>query len=168
MLICMAGWHSLEPVDASFFTAAPVLHRFPVKLTVSPQRVWESLASERSVADWGMGVTVRWTSPRPFALGATREVVLPARSMTVREEFFRWDEGSGYSFFVREANRPGFVGLAENYEVVADRSGTLLTWTIAIEPGPALARALRTGGPLAKAAFARFPRAAKSYFATHP
>ncbi|MDQ2797954.1 MAG: SRPBCC family protein, partial [Actinomycetota bacterium] len=74
----MTRWHLLEPTDASIFRTAPVLYRFPIKLAVPPARVWDSLASERSVADWGLGVqSLTWTSSRPFGIGTTREVVLP-------------------------------------------------------------------------------------------
>src|SRR4051794_10664709 len=140
MLHAMTRWHRLEAVDATTFTAASQLYRFPIKLPVPPARVWESIASDESLAAWGLGVRrLTWTSPRPFAVGTTREVVLPLGSMTVRERFFRWDEGHGYSFYVEEANRPWLRSFAENYVVEPDGDGALLTWTIAIEPRPRLA-----------------------------
>src|SRR6478672_7278253 len=77
-------WHALEPVDDSFFETADHRYVFPIDLDVPPERVWESLQSDSSVADWGLGVQdLRWTSPRPFGVGTTREVVLPLGLMTV-------------------------------------------------------------------------------------
>ena len=164
----MTRWHRLEPADAGIFTSTYAL-RYPIRLGVPPARVWESLASDRSVADWGLGVRrLTWTSPRPFGVGTTREVVLPLGAMSLREHFFRWDEGAGYSFYAAEADRPGLRRFAENYVVEADGAGTLLTWTIAIEPQPRLAPALRVLRPVNRMSFAQFGRGARKYFAQHP
>ena len=165
----MARWHELERPDASVFTEAAHVYRFPARFPASPERVWESLASEESLAAWGLGVqSLRWTSPRPFGVGTTREVVLPLRAMTLREEFFRWDEGQGYSFFVRAANRPGFRCFAENYELEADGDGTLFTWTIAFEVRGPLGPAMRLLGPVNKAAFGQLVRGGRRYFERNP
>ena len=160
------SWHPLKPADASVFTEARIVHRFPVRLPVSPDRVWESLSSDRSMWDWGLGVKrLTWTSPRPFGVGTTREVVLPLGAMTVREEFFRWDEGKGYSFYVAEANRPLVDQFAEDYVIEPDGDGSVFTWTIALEPRRALLPVMRVAAPLNKIAFGQVPRAAKKYFA---
>jgi hypothetical protein len=92
-------------------------------------------------------------------------VVLPFGAMTVREQFFRWDEGKGYSFFVAETDRPVVERFAEDYVVEADGDGALFTWTIAIEPKRALAPVMRLANPLNRMAFGQVPRAAKRYFA---
>ena len=136
------AWHRLEPADASLFTPAPQLHRYSRRPDVPPERVWESLASDESIAAWPMGpglrIKLRWTSPRPFGIGTTREVGLPS-AMTVRERFFRWDEGKGYSFYVESANRPGIRRFAEDYAIEPATAGSRFTWTIAIEPPRAAA-----------------------------
>jgi hypothetical protein len=165
----MTNWRTLEPADASIFDTAPQLYRYPVKLAVPPERVWESIASDRSLADWGMGVkSLKWTTPRPFGVGTTREVVLPLSAMTVREQFFRWDEGKGYSFYVYEANRPGIKRFAEDYVIEPDGSGSLFTWTIAIEPHSRMALPMKLLGPVNKQAFGQVARGAKAYFAKNP
>lgn len=162
-------WHALEPVDESIFTKAPHIYRFPVDLSVPPERVWESLQSEESLAAWGMGVkSLRWITPRPFGVGTTREVVLPLGAMTVREKFFIWDEGTRYSFHVYEANRPFIKTLAEDYVVEARPGGSRFTWTIAIEAQPKYRRLVALGSPVNKLAFGQVARGAKAYFAKHP
>jgi Polyketide cyclase / dehydrase and lipid transport len=159
------SWHALKPADASAFVDAPIVHRFPVRLPVPPERVWESIASDRSMWDWDLGVKrLTWTSPRPFGVGTTREVVLPFGAMTVREQFFRWDEGKGYSFYVAETDRPIVEQFAEDYEIEPDGAGSVFTWTIALEPKRALLPVMRLAGPLNKMAFGQVPRAAKRYF----
>jgi carbon monoxide dehydrogenase subunit G len=165
----MTRWHNLEPADESIFTSAPHLYRYPIRVAVRPERVWESLTSDRNVADWGPGVRkVTWTSPRPFGVGATRDVVLALNAITVREHFFRWDEGEGYAFYATAANRPGLRRFAENYVVTADGTGALLTWTIAIEAQPAFATPVRLLSPVNRAAFGQLAGGARRYFAQHP
>ena len=160
-------WHALSPADASFFTTAPIVHSYPVDLPVSPERVWQQISSDESLSAWGLGVRLRWTSP-VRDIGATREVVLPLRTMSLRERFFRWDEGEGYSFFVEEANRPLFTRFAEDYVIDKIATGARFTWTIAFEPHPRLLRLFKLTDPINKIGFSLTPRAGKRYFAKHP
>jgi hypothetical protein len=163
-------WHRLEPADETIFASAPHVYRYPVDLDVPPSRVWESLQSDRSLAAWGLGVrSLRWLTPRPFGIGTQREVVLPLGAMAVREQFFRWDEGSGYSFYAAEANRPFLRRFAEDY-VVEERPGgrSRFTWTIALEPTPKFRLLVDLGRPLNALSFGQVGRSAKSYFRKHP
>jgi hypothetical protein len=161
MLSRMATWHPLEPVDESFFSTAPHIYRFPVELSVPPERVWESLVSDGSLADWGMGIKLAWQTPRPFGIGTSRQVTLPLGLMTVNERFFIWDEGTRYAFFVESANRPDYV-------VQKTATGSRFTWTIAIEAQPKFRHLVALGGPGNKLAFGQTARAAKKYFAKNP
>jgi hypothetical protein len=43
-----------------------------------------------------------------------------------------------------------------------------LTWTIALEPRPKLARLMKLADPVNKASFAQLARGAKKYFAANP
>jgi carbon monoxide dehydrogenase subunit G len=163
------AWHPLEPVDESFFDTADHRYEYPIDLDVAPERVWESIASDESVAAWGLGVqSLHWTSPRPFGVGTTREVTLPLGMMKVRERFIVWDEGKRYAFEVYEANRGLYRRFAENYVVEPRGTGSRLTWTIAVEPQPKLRRLVDLARPLNRLAFGQFARGARSYFAKHP
>lgn len=165
----MTRWYPLEPLDESFFDTAPYVYRLPVELDVPPERVWESLTSERALADWGLGLhRLEWTSPRPFGVGTTREVVLPGRAMAVRERFFRWDEGHRKSFYAAEADRPLLKRLGEDYLVEATATGSRFTWTIAMEPRPRTRLLIGLTSPLNQLAFRAVPWRARSYFARHP
>jgi uncharacterized protein YndB with AHSA1/START domain len=131
-----------------------------------PERVWESLASDDSLAAWGRSVKqVNWISPRPFGVDTTREVVLPGGASRVRERFIRWDEGRGYSFAVYEASVPVFRHFVEDYVVEADGDGTVFTWTIAIEPKSAFSLPFKVLSPVLKVAFGRTASDGKRYFA---
>ena len=167
----MARWHRLEPADLSLFNdPGAQQHRFVLDVPATPEQVWESLASDRSLAAWplgpGVSIGLTWTSARPFGIGATRDVVLPLKVMTVRERFFRWDEGSGYSFYVEAANRPGLRRFAEDYAIEARDGGARLVWRVALEPQAKVARGFGVTRPLNAFAFARTAAAGRKYFAT--
>src|SRR5439155_24153507 len=103
---------------------------------VSPERVWDSLTSDASLSAWKLPIkSLTWTSPRPFGVGTTREVALSGKSLTIREKFFRWEEGKRMSFFATECDRNLLVRFPDDY-VVESRpgGGSRFTWTIATEP----------------------------------
>ncbi len=162
----MARWFALESVDASVFDSAPHIFRYEKHYDATPERVWESLQSDASLSTWGPSVSsVTWTSPRPFGVGATREVALAPGVMRVHERFFRWDEGHGYSFYVYEANAPLFRRFAEDYVLTPESTGTRFNWTVAIEPKAALALPFKPLAPVLKAAFGRMASDGQKYFA---
>jgi hypothetical protein len=163
------SWHSLEPCDETFFQTAPFVYRYPVELSASPQRVWESLTSDRALADWGLGLRrLEWTSPRPFGVGTTREVVLPLAAAAVRERFFRWQDGSRMSFYGTAINRPLLRRFAEDYLVEETEQGSRFTWTIALEPTERSRPLLSLTSPLNRMSYRAVPVQAKRYFAKHP
>jgi hypothetical protein len=169
MLEAVTHWYPLEPVDETFFDTAPYVYRFPVELSVSPQRVWESLTSDRALADWGLGLrSLEWTSPRPFGVGTTRSIELTGRAVTIHERFFRWEEGSRKSFYAVELSRPLLRSFAEDYLVEKTSTGSRFTWTIALEPTAKSKRLLQVSSPLNGLLFRAVPWRAKAYFAKHP
>lgn len=162
----MTRWYPLESSDASVLGSAPHVYRYRMQYAATPERVWESLASDASLAAWGRSVKqVNWLSPRPFGIGTTREVVLAGGAPRVRERFIRWDEGRGYSFAVYEASVPVFRHFVEDYVVEADGDNTVFTWTVAIEPKGAFALPFKVLSPVLKAAFGRTASDGKRYFA---
>ena len=46
----MTRWYPLEPTDASFLDSAPHVFRYRKRHAAPPERVWESLASDASIA----------------------------------------------------------------------------------------------------------------------
>jgi hypothetical protein len=164
MLHVMTRWFALETADAGFLDSAPHVFRYEKHYDATPQQVWESLQSDESLAAWGKTVgSLTWTSPRPFGVGTTREV--GTGPSTVHERFFRWDEGSGYSFYVCEANLPLFKRFAEDYRVEPDGAGTKFTWVVAIEAAGALRLPFKALAPVVKAGFGRLASDGQKYFA---
>jgi hypothetical protein len=162
-------WHPLEARDETFFDTAPFVHRYPVELSVPPERVWESLTSDGALADWGLGLRkLEWTSARPFGVGTTREVIMFGNTMGFRERFFRWDEGERKSFYGYEASRPLLRAFAEDYLVEKTPTGSRFTWTIAMEPAPKARLLIKLSDPVNALAFRAVPTRAKAYFGKHP
>jgi hypothetical protein len=165
----MSRRYPLEPVDETFFATAPHVYSFVQELPVAPERVWESLASDNSVADWTHLLhSIRWTSPRPFGVGTTRTVVLPTKAITINEYFFRWEEGHRFSFYGVDASLPLLARFGEDYIVEPSGSGTRFTWTFALEGTSKTRLALKAMSPINKANFGAMAHGAKGYFAKHP
>jgi hypothetical protein len=159
-------WFALEPAGAELFDTAPHVFRYRKHFAAAPETVWESLVSDESLSAWGKSVTsLTWTAPRPFGLGTTREVVLAPGLAKVHERYFRWDEGTGYSFYVYEANVPMFRRFAEDYTISPEGSGTRYDWAVAIEPRSALSLPFKALAPVLKATFGRMAADGEKHFA---
>jgi hypothetical protein len=162
-------WYPLETCDESYFETAPHIYRYVQDLAASPERVWECLIADGSVAEWGpLLKSIEWTSPRPLGLGATRTVVLPLGAATIHEYFFHWDEGHRYSFYGTEANRPLFGRLAEDYLVEEGPKGCRFTWTFALEGTPKTRGLMKVLSPGNKLMFGQMAHGAQGYFAKNP
>jgi hypothetical protein len=167
-MLRLMSWYPLEAADASVFSSAPHVYRFEKHYDASPERVWESLSSDECLAAWSPAVSrTTWTTPRPFGVDTTRELALAGGAVKVKERFFRWDEGKGYSFYVTEANIPMLQRLAEDYVIEPEGSGTRFLWTVAIEPRPKFALPVRLLSPVNKLAFGRMAADGAKYFRKH-
>jgi hypothetical protein len=161
----MARWYPLEPADDDFFTSAPYVFRYEKHYAASPEKVWQSLVSDESLAAWGPIIKkVTWTSDRPFGAGATREVT-PAGASPVRERYYRWDEGHTHAFYVYESSLPIFKRFAEDYIVEPDGDGTRFTWVAAIEPKSSFALPFKVIAPVLKAGLGKVASDGQKYFA---
>ena len=169
MLSLVPRWYAVETADERVFTSAPYVFRYEKTFLAPPAVVWESMTSDQSLAAWSSTVTaLTWTSPRPFGVGTTREVVLAPGLARVHERFFRWDEGRGYSFAAYEANLPVFTTFAEDYVLEphgTDGKSTRFTWTVAIEPKSAFALPFKPLAPVLKLVFGRLAADGERHFA---
>jgi hypothetical protein len=163
----MTRWHPLEPADPEFFESAPHVFTYQKRFAASPQAVWDQLTSDASIAAWGPAVKrLTWTSARPFGVGTTRDVVAPGGA-TMRERFFRWEEGRRHSFAVYESTLPIFRRFAEDYLVELDGNDTLFTWILAIDAKSAAALPVKLLAPVIRAAFGKLPADGQRYWAKH-
>ncbi len=173
MLVFMARWYEVEPADDEFLASAPYVFTYSRRFAAPPEKVWESLVSDDSLASWSATVNaVRWTSGRPFGVGTTREVVLAPGLTRVRERYFHWDEGHRHSFSVYQANLPIFRRFAEDYVVApepsdpgSDTGATRFRWTVALEPKRAFAVPFKALAPILKLTFGKMAADGERYFA---
>ena len=129
----MTRWFPLTPADDDFLSSAPAITTQVLDVPVPAATLWAALAADDAVVSWGPGATAcRWTGGKPYGVGTVREVTV-ARVVTVREHFYRWDEGTRMTFFVAESTRPGIRRMAEDYVVEETATGSRLTWTVAME-----------------------------------
>lgn len=129
----MTRWFPLSPADDDFLSSAPAITTQVLDVPVPAATLWAALAADDAVVSWGPGATAcRWTGGKPYGVGTVREVTV-AGVVTVREHFYRWDEGKRMTFFVAESTRPGIRRMAEDYVVEETATGSRLTWTVAME-----------------------------------
>jgi hypothetical protein len=132
-------WFKNEPVDETFFDTAPVRLADTFSVARPAADVWDELTADDTL--WWCRILddVRWTSPRPFAVGTTRTVKSLKGANVINEHYFRWEEGRRKSFYVVESSAPLFRRFAEDYLVEpTSESSCTFTWTIAYEPRPSM------------------------------
>ena len=142
-------WFSCTPVDEAFFEDAPLRLRAGFEIARPAATVWDELCADDALHWCRILQDVRWTSPRPFGVGTTREVKALAGTTMLREHYFRWDEGHRHSFYVAETTSPLFKSLAEDYLVEpCGEDACRFTWTVAVRltaigrPGKPINRAI--------------------------
>jgi hypothetical protein len=124
---------ALQPVDQGFFESAPTRYSHRWSIARPSSEVWAELVGDRPL-HWCRGLTVTWTSPRPFSVETTRQAKILG-VLKVREYFFAWEEGRRYTFYATEANLPLFHRVAEDYIVEPDGPNRCtFTWKIALAP----------------------------------
>src|SRR5215208_5034032 len=130
-------WFKNEPVEETFLDSAPVRLSETFAITRPAADVWDELTQDGTL--WWCRILdeVRWTSPRPFAVGTTRTVRSLKGANVINERYFRWEEGRRKSFYVIDSSAPLFKRFAEDYLVEPTGDGSCrFTWTIAYESRP--------------------------------
>lgn len=146
----------LAPADEEFLTAAPQRYSFSKELPSPAQQVWAVLAGDEPL-DFVRGLTVRWTSPAPHGVGATRKAFGAFGAIRFDERYFIWEDGRRTAFTVERSNVPLFRRFAEDYVVEPTAGGCRFTWVFAVEPrGPRPVAA--ANGAVQRALFAQLAR----------
>ena len=126
----------LDPADEDFLANAPQRYSYSMDLPVPPEKVWAVLAGDEPM-DFVRGLKIRWTSPTPRGIGATRRANGGFGAIRLNERYFIWDEGRRTAFTVESSNVPLFRRFAEDYIVELTSDGCRFTWVFAVEPrGP--------------------------------
>ena len=144
----ISRWHDLLDCGDDFLDAAPFRYVNAVDVPVPPEQTWAALTADETLVSWTPLVTgLRWTSPRPFSVGTTREVTI-LRLLTARERYYRWEEGRRNTFTAVQTSIPMVRRLAEDYVVEPTPTGSRFIWTLALEPRPGLRPVLYPINPI--------------------
>jgi uncharacterized protein YndB with AHSA1/START domain len=144
-----------RPETLAFTATAPLRVTVSREIAATPDRVFATLADTGSWPRWFPGLhAARWTSPRPYGVGSTREVSVGP--MDVTEEFIVWEPGERWGFTFVATSLPlarAGVELVELVELAAGR--TRVVYTIALEPTGVPARLAQLAAPLGRVALGR-------------
>ncbi|WP_421840497.1 SRPBCC family protein [Mycobacterium sp.] len=125
-------WRPIDEADDALFGTATLCHAHSVEVPYPAEDTWAALTGE-GVQAWTKGLKrLTWTSPRPFSVGATREIEMRGGFM-LRERFFRWDEGKRKTLTGVEDTLGMFRHLVEDYAVEDTECGSRLSWRWAAE-----------------------------------
>lgn len=128
-----------QPVDEAFFDDAPFRLSEAFDIPRTAAEVWADLTADNPLSWCRLIRDITWTSPRPFGVGTTRTARTVGNTGVINERFFRWEEGRRKSFYALESSVPLFRRFAEDYLVEpTSETACRFTWTIAIEPHPAV------------------------------
>ncbi|TNF60918.1 MAG: SRPBCC family protein [Deltaproteobacteria bacterium] len=130
----MTKMNKLDPVTLDFFDTAPLRVRCTMVAKCTPEVLFETLRGDTVWTEWaGVIQGVEWTSEKPYAKNATRDVSLVG-GMLVKEVFFHWEENERVAFYVTDSTIPNLSKFAEDYIVEGvGPNETRLIWTVAIE-----------------------------------
>ncbi|MEU1951425.1 SRPBCC family protein [Nocardia rhamnosiphila] len=144
----MSARFALSPSDDAFLDTAAHRYTHIVDIPAPPPRVWDTLIADDALVSWSAVVTsAKWTSPRPFGIGTTRDVTLGGL-IRLEERFYRWDEGSRMTFTVDAASVPGLNRFAEDIALLPLATGTRIIWTFALEGSAILRPLLAAASPV--------------------
>ncbi|MEV3959442.1 SRPBCC family protein [Nocardia sp. NPDC050193] len=144
----MSARFALAPSDDAFLDTAAHRYTHIVDIPAPVPQVWDTLVADDALVSWSPVVTAaRWTSPRPFGVGTTRDVTLGGL-VRLTERFYRWDERSRMTFTVDAASVPGLNRFAEDITLLPLSTGTRIIWTFALEGGAVLRPLLAAASPV--------------------
>lgn len=133
MLSGMPKRRRLRPVGVEYLGTAPVRATLRQTIPAGAATTFRSFEDAESWPQWLDPIDrVVWTSPQPFGVGTTRDVV--GRVGTISERFFAWEDGRRMSFHITEADVPVLGAFCEDYELVpTGEDECVLVWRYGFE-----------------------------------
>jgi hypothetical protein len=123
----------LREVSPDFLTTAPKRWHFEGIVAAPQERVFDAIAADPSTWTWFPGFsTGRYKGPGPHGAGAIREVrVGPS---IYRETIVVWDRPTRWVYRVDSTTVPLAHALVEEWAIEPADDGSLVRWTLAIDP----------------------------------
>lgn len=123
---------SYREVGIDYLDSAPVRAALRQPLPVSAETVFAAFEEPDFWTSWiGPLEEVVWTSPKPFGVGTTRDVI--GRGSRISEEFIAWQAPRRIAFYFTEGDSPLFAALAEEYTLEPRGDRCELVWRYAFE-----------------------------------
>ena len=158
----MPKQRSYRQVGLDYLDTAPVRAAVRQSLPVSAETVFAAFEEPDFWTSWiGPIDEVVWTSPKPYGVGTTRDVV--GRGARISEEFIAWQPPRRIAFFFTEGENPLFAALAEEYTLEPRGERCELVWRYAFE----CPERLRYLQPVVAFGFRQFSRRALKTMAAH-
>ncbi len=158
----MPKQRSYRPVGLDYLETAPVRAALRQSLPASAETVFAAFEEPDFWTAWvGPIDEVVWTSPKPFGVGTTRDIV--GRGSRISEEFIAWQAPRRIAFYFTDGNNPLFAALAEEYALEPRGDRCELVWRHAFECPPRL----RLLQPVVAFGFERFASRALKKMADH-
>jgi hypothetical protein len=136
----------LSPVEPDFFETAPYVFVSTEVVHRPAASVFSAIANDP--AGWGrwfpgFADTGRYLTPPPHGPGSRRQVTMT--KVTFEETILAWDAPYRWAFTVTKAGAPLAYRMAEDYQVSSHGPYSLVQWTFAVDPRPALGRFMPLG-----------------------
>jgi hypothetical protein len=146
----------LKPVELGFIETAPYRCISTEVLHHPAEAIFQAVAED--AAGWGswfpgFSHKGRYLTAPPHGVGSQREVW--AMGVHFAETILAWEPPNRWAFTVTEANAPIANSLAESYQITPHGPYTLVQWTFAIYPKPAIEWLLPIGDHLLPMMFRR-------------
>jgi uncharacterized protein YndB with AHSA1/START domain len=141
--------HRLRPVGPDFLDSAPLRLAFTAAIAASPEAVYRALAEDtEGWTEWFAAVSHAGAVPEGRRIGL-------AGGLRFEETVLVSERPRRYAYRADATNRPGLRAMAEEWRVEPAAGGSLVQWTIAVDPAPAAALFLRVLAPALRTAFRR-------------
>jgi hypothetical protein len=147
----------LEPATLDFFEDAPYRNVATEVVPRPAAAIFSAFAEDP--AGWGnwypgFSHTGRYVTPDPHGVGSVREVV--ALGVRFREQILAWDAPYRWAFSVEQASVSFARRFAEDYRIAPQgNTHSVVQWTLAIEPRPAMRVAMPLMGLVLPTLFRR-------------
>jgi len=142
-------WFEVRKESLGFLARAPVVHVAEAVIAAPQHAVFGAIAEPRGWADWFPGVReASYTTPPPFGVGTIREADVGGTRWV--EEVIEWEEPTRWAWTVLRASVPFAQAQIELFECTKVADGTLVRWTLALEPRLLARLAAPLAGPMAR------------------
>jgi hypothetical protein len=150
--------HRLRPEGLDFTTTAPTRWTFSAPVAARPADVFAALSADPSTwVEWFPGLSGgHYEGDAPPGLGSGREVSI-GRTRYL-ETVIAWDAPKQWAYRVDETTAPMANALVEDWRIVPDGDGSIVSWTFAIDPRPLFSVASTLAAPVMGRLFRRAMR----------